>query len=78
VTRDRGIWKRRRRERRRKRMRTRKVGHARWRSSRSHGKKSWTKVRLMVEKCKLSGNPRREGAVEGATGGHAVASPVGG
>lgn len=32
-------------------------GHARWRSSRSHGKKSWTKVRLMVEKCKLSGNP---------------------
>lgn len=54
------------------------MGHARWRSSRSHGKKSWTKVRLMVEKCKLSGNPRREGAVEGATGGHAVASPVGG
>lgn len=58
----------------------RKVGHARWRSSRSHGKKSWTKVRLMVEKCKLSGNPRREGAAEreGARRGHAVASPVGG
>lgn len=37
------------------------MGHARWRSSRSPGKKSWTKVRLMVEKCKLSGNPRRKG-----------------
>lgn len=49
------------------------MGHARWRSSRSHGKKSWTKVRLMVEKCKLSGNPRREGAdgggQKGACGG---------
>lgn len=44
----------------------------------SHGKKSWTKVRLMVEKCKLSGNPRREGEDEGARRGHAVASPVGG
>ncbi|KAL0123769.1 hypothetical protein PUN28_005938 [Cardiocondyla obscurior] len=40
-------------------MRTRKVGHARWRSSRSRGKKSWTKVRLMVEKCKLSEIYRR-------------------
>lgn len=38
------------------------MGHARWRSSRSPGKKSWTKVRLMVEKCKLSGNSRRKGA----------------
>lgn len=54
------------------------MGHARWRSSRSHGKKSWTKVRLMVEKCKLSGNPRREGADEGTRRGHAVASLVGG
>lgn len=59
------------------------MGHARWRSSRSPGKKSWTKVRLMVEKCKLSGNPRRKGAsgvgnVRGGRGeeegGRAVAS----
>lgn len=68
MTRGRGI----RRKRKRRRMRTRKVGHARWRSSRSHSKKSWTKVRLMVEKCKLSGNPRREGTDEGARRGHAV------
>lgn len=54
------------------------MGHARWRSSRSHDKKSWTKVRLMVEKCKLSGNPRREEANEGTRGGPAVVSPVGG
>lgn len=37
--------------------------------SRSHGKKSWTKVRLMVEKCKLSGNPRGEGTNKRTRGG---------
>lgn len=53
------------------------MGHARWRSSRSPGKKSWTKVRLMVEKCKLSGNPRGGGGgggrQVGVREGHAVA-----
>lgn len=29
------------------------------------GKKSWTKVRLMVEKCKLSGNPPVGGSQKG-------------
>lgn len=71
-----------RRLRRRRRKRSRKVGHARWRSSRSPGKKSWTKVRLMVEKCKLSGNPWGGGGQveerEKKRAGHAVAPPVGG
>lgn len=68
------------RRRKRKRRRRRKVGHARWRSSRSPGKKSWTKVRLMVEKCKLSGNPwgGGGGGQVGVREGHAVAPPVGG
>lgn len=68
------------RRRKRKRRRRRKVGHARWRSSRSPGKKSWTKVRLMVEKCKLSGNPwgGGGGGQVGVREGYAVAPPVGG
>lgn len=69
-----------RRRKRKRRRRRRKVGHARWRSSRSPGKKSWTKVRLMVEKCKLSGNPwgGGGGGQVGVREGHAVAPPVGG
>lgn len=72
--------RKRRKKRRRKRRRRRKVGHARWRSSRSPGKKSWTKVRLMVEKCKLSGNPwgGGGGGQVGVREGHVVAPLVGG